>query len=852
MESSKASSIAKLALIFLAMALFALWLAYDASAASYPSLNTSLEGYWCFTVNASDCHTSGNNGNPVGVTHVASGGANTGFYNWTGGEASGNRIEIDSTSLSGDKTVQYWFNTVPSSARTIFFFDSQNGRWVIEQASGTIQTFDGGWDDSGVMYSNNGTWQHVVITVNSAANTATVYINGTNVSTWATNDVGVSSPTNLGCEYDDSGKEYLGGMDEVAVWDRALNSTEVGWLYNDCFYPFDNCNPPVVTTDITFSAIDDFNSSSILNFSINVTWGHNGSTETYSTTNGSVSFTNVSDNSFNVNVTYWNAADYFDLTLLNEAITANTTNTVQASMYQAVANLTATEIQTNNSLSGVTFYIGSKSGTLFNLTAGTHTVIAERAGYYNLTGSITVAALSNTSYNLEGMYNSIANFSAYNALNNASISSFSIALSTGNNYSTTNGSVEVPILNNTDYSVNVSATNYTSVSNYNFTMNLSNYQNVSVPMYQFNSIRVNIFNESSMTALLQAVTVHTISNLTSFSNITSTGFINIALLYPNSYELRFESANMNPRSIFLTVTNDSTQNVSVYMTENTTTELQVVEVLDTSNTPVEGAVVWLQKQKINITGTRWVTIQEAQTDYDGKTSVYVERDTTVFYRFAVIYDGTARPIQPTDNLFTGPTSFVPGVTETIQLIVNLEEEPTDFISDDLAINWTVEWVNTTAINFTWLDGRNTITGARLLVEASYINETLAYETIANISLSGSFGFINYSIPVINNSVWRLTAFLTYETSTETVWQGIKRFDIDVIIEKNTGLLYAIIIILIVTFLSVEFGPLPSSLMAIGSILPLSYLKLISIPLTIITSLLALAVIFFFRTRKLDE
>lgn len=608
-----------------------------------------------------------------------------------------------------------------------------------------------------------------------------------------------------------------------------------------------------VNTTVNFTAIDDYNSSIISNFSINITW-NNGTTQTETTTTGGV-YLNIGlhNESLTANITYYNITNYYSLTLYDQAITANTSNTITANVYQAIATLQAYEKITNNSISGVNFYIGSLNGTEFNLTAGTHTVTAEKAGYYNFTGSITVTAITNTTHNLEGMYNSIINVSAINALNNASISSFTAFFSFGENISTTNGSVYANVINNTNYTVNITATNFTSSTNANLTVNAS-VQNFTIPTWALNSIRVNIVNESSMLTLnVTTVTVHTISNLTTTTNTTTTGFMFLALLIPNEYELRFEAPGFNSRSIFLTVTNDSTQNITVYMTENTTTELQTVEVLDTSNTVIEGAVVWLQKQILNTTD-QWITVQESTTDFEGKTTVYVERDTTVFYRFAVIYEGVARPIQPSGNTFTGATSFIPGVTETIQLIIDLETSPTDFISNYLAIVTNLTWAgaNNYTANFTWVDGRNTITGALLTIEAAYINESLNYQSIANITASGSSGYLNFTVLPLNNTIWRVTAYITYTNSQERVGEIIKRFEIDVFVEKNTGLLYAVIVLAAVALLTVTLGVLASSLLTIACMLPLTYFKLVDIPTTIITSLLAIAIIFFLRTRKLDE
>lgn len=836
------TSIAKLALLFLALAIFALWLAYDASAVIGGNVYLHLP----FDSNANDTE----NNITLSVVHEATFNtsvkkigagsiyfAGNQYVNWT----------HTGSMTPANFTIVAWVKTTQNSGNTFATIFQQSTDFTLSARNGKPAIYD--WTGPGVIEGNrtlnNGSWRcYAMVIKDGVSSGSEFFLDGEGAGVFTYNK---NTPSNFlfsGTTSVSENEDYIGNLDELTVHNKALSKSEIQEICAQTVaYPYG-----VSSTDVNINLNDYFNSSSIDSFSSLIAWP-NGSTTAHSTTNGTITLINISSGL--INITFYNITDYFNTTLYNETIVANTTTTITGQAFQAIARLQAYAYITNSSLSGVTFYINGTSGTEFNLTAGTHEVIAEKAGYYNLTANITVSALTNDTYNIEGLYNSLANVSAYNQLTSTAINSFSFTTSFGVNYSTTSGSVEVPLLNNTAYSLNLTATNFTSVTNYNFTINNS-YQNVSVPTWVLNSIRINIFNESSGLILnTTTVTVHAISNLTSTTNTTTTGFIQLGLLTPNDYELRFEADTFNPRSVFLSVTNDSTQNISVYLTENATTEIQVIEVLDTSNSPIEGAVVWLQKQKLN-TSDQWITIQEAQTDYNGKTSVWVERDTTIFYRFAVIHEGIARPIQPSGNLFTGPTSFIPGVTETIQLIVNLESEPTDFLSDDLAISYNITWVNNNSINFTWLDGRNSITGAILQIEASYINESLAYVGIVNLTSSSTFGYLNYTIPYINNSIWRITAYISFTDSDVPVWSGVKRFDINVIIEKNTGLIYAIFILLVVALLTVTLGPLAGSLITIGSLVPLTYLKFISIPTTLITSLLALAIIFFLRTRKLDE
>lgn len=432
---------------------------------------------------------------------------------------------------------------------------------------------------------------------------------------------------------------------------------------------------------------------------------------------------------------------------------------------------------------------------------------------------------------------------------NSSISTFSILTDYGSSFNTTSGSINVPILENNLTVINISSSGYSSLLDYNLTTS-SGYEYQNITMYTFNSIRLNIFNESSMGLLAQNVTIHTISDVTSFTNSTTSGFIIIDFLAPNSYELRFESDGFNPISKFITVLNDSTNNISIYMTENVT-ELQVIEILDTANQPVENAIVWLQKEIIG-SPDQFITIQEAQTNYDGQTTVWVERDLTTYYRFAVIYEGESKPIQPSGNLFTGKTYFIPGVDETIQLIIDITGTPTDFISDRYAVSTDLYFggVDNNTVFYEFVDGRNSISGARLVIKGKYIgNLTFDYELISDQEVAGTSGMLNYTFIPINNTIYQIEAYIIYDGGEELAGELIKRFEADVVVDKNTGLLYAVILLVVVALVTIKFGPLVSGSITFASLFAFNLFGLTDIPTSIITTIIAFIIIVFGKTRK---
>lgn len=351
------------------------------------------------------------------------------FYDGTDDKINYSRTNV----FGNDITITAWVKTAQNSSATGATIVQNSAKWALESQNGRIGTYcwgGEGWKLGGKI--NYDSWIHLtVILRDGVASGSVFYINGTQSGANFTCTQAASSNTMAtGTLAHDLTEDFSGNIDEIHVYTKALSEAEVQADFNSGAGLSCIAAPP--TTDLDLTAQDDFNSTAINSFSVNITW-QNGSTTTHSTNNGTVALVNVSQTSTTINVSFWNVTNYYGTDKLNQAITVNTTNTIQASMFQAVASLNAYEKISNQSLSGVTFYIGSKSGTAFNLTAATHSVIAEKAGYYNLTSSITVPALTNTSYNILGLYSSIVNITAYYS-NGTVLSNYNINI-TNSNYS---------------------------------------------------------------------------------------------------------------------------------------------------------------------------------------------------------------------------------------------------------------------------------------------------------------------------------------------------------------------------------------------------------------------------------
>lgn len=88
---------------------------------------------------------------------------------------------------------------------------------------------------------NDGNWHNVVVTYSGsgAASGVRIYLDGQQLGTTTLSDTLTTNPNNSGtlsiASRSGGGTNFVGNIDEVSIWDAALNATEVDEIYNDRF-----------------------------------------------------------------------------------------------------------------------------------------------------------------------------------------------------------------------------------------------------------------------------------------------------------------------------------------------------------------------------------------------------------------------------------------------------------------------------------------------------------------------------------------------------------------------------------------------------------------------------------------
>lgn len=224
-------------------------------AVNRPPDNTGLVGYWSFEdgagTKATDFSGNGNHGTLTnGPTWADGRFGKAASFDGTNDYIDGG--QGSSLALSDNFTLSTWIN--PSSLHATGYFGLKNVfLYRGDSSSSTINYLLQAESDTSIVFkkrvgaegivsysftgvpSLTGRWSHVMLTVSSG--TATLFVNGTKISSQAIAALGYQSGQNLylGTSINNNGASseqfFLGRIDDVRIYSRVLSDTEISNLY---------------------------------------------------------------------------------------------------------------------------------------------------------------------------------------------------------------------------------------------------------------------------------------------------------------------------------------------------------------------------------------------------------------------------------------------------------------------------------------------------------------------------------------------------------------------------------------------------------------------------------------------
>lgn len=672
----------------------------------------------------------------------------------------------------------------------------------------------------------------------------------------------IASTVNLG--YGFQSNFHYQYMDNMTITNRTPQTPEnITYLNLTSSTYWDSSNIENFSVKIDYNGfITGYANMSTYDSSLNVSCGGyanglcgNGYIQTlfrYNVTNGLCDIAGTSINCL-VNLTYW-TNEGFNGSIIGLNISEGN---YDIQIKQSQVNVSVFDLFTNETINNITITV---NGTSINTTSYYGVFYPDKANGYSVTfvdntGQETYHITSNT-FNVslfdnktEIVYGHPHEIFVYARTKaNATISNFTaylvnLNISDNRSLSTTTGVVNFDASHYT-YNISVNASGYSLYNNsgiVTFEGALTQNQTIYIYLYTTNSINFTFYDESSPTVLLNTTNI-TFSLINGGANnySTSTGFYWITLLSPTDYEIRYSALNYDDRSYYFSVTDQSTQFISLYLSQTNLTEQYLILVKEqSSDAVVTGATVRLQQQFIELNGT-YTTVEECTTNDEGKCDMYIQESSNIVYRFIVIVDGEiVKTTEPT-NIFT-PS----GVTKQITIRVDLGQNVLEVLENNLGVAGQITFSGNVS-TFTFVDTANAITQGCQRVKRRYLN-SLAYSTLTTSCSSGTSGTININFQpyILNETELLFEGYVLYTSSTKMIDSQIKSYPVaqGYTPNENDNLFLLALLFLFVSFATLIIPSLAIQLLInFGALIGIYFIGFTQIGVPLIMLFLVLALI----------
>ena len=536
-----------------------------------------------------------------------------------------------------------------------------------------------------------------------------------------------------------------------------------------------------------------------------------------------------------------NTSFFYDISLATntstlENLSINFTNVVTERGYvnlQAFEKVTGDQILNFSTTSPNTGTTTNGSLTI-NPKIGNKTIVATSPGFINeVTQDVEINVNETIDVNLTGFYDVNLTINAFDYITNDSINTFSGNITSGSfteSFNSTTGSVVLGLQGSLNYTLALQATNF---STYTETLTLTNdtTQEHNASMQRFNSVNIEFRNEDGL-ALVDDVTItlDAISTPEANQYMTTNGTLLLELLTPANYTLRYSATGYEERFHYITVLDDSAQNLTLYMINTSTSTEVAVTIVDQTSSKVEGALV--KALKYYIDSNSYLLQEVGQTDSTGLTNLELTLNDE-FYRFIIEKDG--------ETLKTTNPAIITQNSITIQVVIG--EDNTEYYERFTSIDHSLSYNNVTN-NFKLT--YNDVTGftSKVCLELYEVKPD-RYNQIDNTCATTSAGSLLLNVPGVNGTLYLAKAFY-YDGSTQNYLSELGKEFTDRTDLGNIGLIGQFILSTVMVFMTafsieVMIISVPVSIL-IGKLLGLNALATqVIIPLLIGSVIIALMV-----------
>jgi len=260
-------------------------------------------------------------------------------------------------------------------------------------------------------------------------------------------------------------------------------------------------------------------------------------------------------------------------------------------------------------------------------------------GYYLSEKTLNITALMIETINFN-IHDSIINVYVKTPILNITINDFNLTISQSDNsfnetFSITNGEYSFFAKKGLIYDLFVVAEGYAIDNSTNYaTVNLTS-DSVDQYFYLFKTNTLDlVFRDDKTKTILSGIniTLEMISDSKTYNFTTNDGTIQVELITPENYVLRYNSEDFDEGFYLITVLDLSYNALNLYMINSSQSNQLTVTIIDESANNVEGAVVKLLKY--DLLTNSYLVMEIRRTDVSGE-AIFNVRKNQEFYKFIV-------------------------------------------------------------------------------------------------------------------------------------------------------------------------------------------------------------------------
>lgn len=407
------------------------------------------------------------------------------------------------------------------------------------------------------------------------------------------------------------------------------------------------------------------------------------------------------------------------------------------------------------------------------------------------------------------------NVSAHN-LGGGSVDNFSVYFNgTYMGYST-EGNATIDNLSSTLYNITIDPPDFeipTGKAVYtNITFNAVNFY-----IYSINSILFTFRDEETKNIINTTnITVDLISNIYSL-NITniSNGSLYVDLLEPADYDIRYSASGYYTNHYFLTLSNRTHHNLTLYMLNVTSASNITATVYDQTSTLLENVYIYIMRYNLN-TNT-YELVGQAKTNFMGTAILSLVKNVE-YYKFMLYYPfGTLRKE-------TSPTYIY---EDTINFQIHTAEETAQYFFNSQGIDYSLIFnEDTNNFRYTFNDPHsNIVKGCLKVYQVTALDPVL----INNTCTAGISGTILGGVPAINDTTYIAKAYVYFNATHDYMIASLEHTFYGA---NHLGLM-GVFVICAITIMFAFISIYSVSISAIITPLPLilgSYMGIINLPM----------------------